>query len=320
MPLPADVVCPLCRVALEGDEGGGRRCAVCGRRFPVVAGVLDLRVAGDAYLSLAADREKAEALAAVDGCFEDVLRAYWERTPEVPGWLAERYVRTALAGSRRAEQHVRGLGVGGSLLDVGCGTGGLLVAAAAAGLRPVGVDIALRWLVVAARALADCGVDAELVAADGALLPFPAGAFDAVTCIETLEHAADRRGLLHCCLAAVRPGGAAIVVTANRYSLAPEPSLGLWGVGWLPRRLAVPYVARRRRTRYDHFHPVSVGELRSFLGPAPGASVRAGPLPAAPPGAPAARRLAERAYDLVRRRGPAGVVRSVAPYLEVVRT
>ena len=315
-----DLVCPLCRVAVS-TEGDGRACPVCGRRFPVVAGIVDMRVAPDPYLSLEGDREKALGLAAVDGGYEEVLRAYWARTPEVPRGLAERYIRNALDGPRRAEPHVRRLAVhGGDLLDVGCGTGGLLVAAAEAGMRPVGVDIALRWLVVADRALQERGVRVDLVAADVALLPFSSGRFDAVTCVETLEHATDPRGLLHACRTAVRPGGTVYLVTANRFTLAPEPSVGLWGVGWLPRRLAVPYVARRRRTRYEHCHPVSVGEVRALLGPAADARIGPALLPALPASAGRGRRLAMAAARSVLRWAPSRLSVAVAPYIEVFET
>lgn len=312
-----ELVCPLCRVPL-GDDRDGVRCAGCGRVFPSVAGILDLRVAGDPYLSLDDDREKARALAGVDGGFEDVLRAYWDRTPEVPRELADRYIANALAGARRAGRHLETLDVRDrSLLDVGCGTGGLLVAAAERGAHPVGVDIALRWLVVAQRHLRKAGRDVPLVAADGALLPFRAGSFEVVTCIETLEHATDQRGTLHGCLAVAR-SGTMHVVTANRFSVLPEPTAALWGVGFLPRRLAVPYVAWQRGTRYDHFRPLSASSVHAVLGPGDVASVAPAPLPAPPQDASRSRKAVTRAYDAVRR-WPlvAGVLRWVGPYLEV---
>ena len=312
-----ELVCPLCRTTVESDDRGVR-CPSCHRHYPRVAGIVDLRVAGDRYLSLEDDREKAQALAATDGGFEETLRGYWARTPEVPRHLADRYVARALEGVRRAEVHLDRAGVaGGSLLDVGCGTGGLLVAAAVRGAAPVGVDVALRWLVVAARLLLESGVEAELVAADGALLPFRHGSFSTVTSIEVLEHAADQRGLLHGCLGAVAPGGRAYAVTANRFSLAPEPTVGLWGVGWLPRGLAVPYVERRRNTRYRHFRPLSVGALDALLGPRTEGRVRAAILPPPGSGSGPLRHVVGRWYDSLAGRRSGALLRHVAPYLEV---
>lgn len=315
------MVCPMCRVRLA-RHANGFRCAECRRSYPIVAGIPDLRVRADAYLSIEDDRRKAEALAAVPGTAAEVLRAYWRATPEVPEALSERYVRHALDGPRRAEPYLDEIGVGGgSLLDVGCGTGGLLIAAARRGFAPVGVDVALRWLVVARRMLSDAGCDAMLVAADGALLPFPASGFDVVTCIEVLEHASDQRGLLHSSLGAVGPGGVGYLVTANRFSVAPEPTVGLWGIGFLPHSLAVRYVARRRHTRYAFMHPRSHAELRAMLGPRADARVSAAPLPGLATGASRRRMLAQAVYDRVRR-WPSGdtALARFGPYLQVRRS
>ena len=96
------LVCPVCRTGL--DAGAGRfTSASCRREYPVVAGIPDLRIDGDRYLTIADDRVKAEALARVSGGFADVVAAYWERTPEVPAPLAARYTQAMLDehGTRR---------------------------------------------------------------------------------------------------------------------------------------------------------------------------------------------------------------------------
>lgn len=313
------LVCPLCRTALGGSPTTGLGCAQCDRSYPIVAGIADLRLGPDRYLSLAEDRSKAEALAAVPGSFADVLTGYWRQTPEVPAKLARHYVDRALASVHRADAHLARMAQRPSLvLDVGCGTGGMLIAAARRGSAVVGVDVALRWLVVARRALSDAGIDALLVAADGAILPFPVGSFDLVTCIETIEHTKDQRALLQSCLAAARPNGHAYVITANRFSLAPDPTLSLWGTGLLPRRVSPAYVRWRRGTRSEYYCPPSRSGLRSLIGPIPSVRVGPAPLPAAlDPGALAG--ALRRAYEGLR---ASSVGRSalgpICPYLEVV--
>lgn len=316
----AILVCPRCRVDLEGSLTAGLHCRRCEHDYPVVAGIADLRLEPDRYLSLADDRAKAEALAALPGGFADVLAAYWRQTPEVPARLAAHYVERALDAARRADAHLERLGSGPTnVLDVGCGTGGMLIAAARRGIVPVGVDIALRWLVVARRALLEEGIDALVVAADGARLPFRRQSFDLVTCIEALEHTADQRGLVHACLAAARPEGHAYLVTANRFSLAPDPTLALWGTGLLPRRVSPGYVRWRRGTRSQFYRPPSRSRLRSLVGPLPGVAVGPAPLPS-PPAAPAAVPSAVRATYEALRRAPLGrrVLGPTCPYLEVV--
>lgn len=315
-----NLVCPVCRGDLERTPDM-MACIACGRGYPIVAGIPDLRVRGDRYLSLDEDRRKALELAAVEGDAVRLMEAYWERTPQVPAELARRYVASAAAGPDRAASHLDRLGaLRGSLLDVGCGTGGLLVSAARRGARGVGVDIALRWLVVAQRRLRDLGLDRDvaLIAADGAQLPFAAGSFDLVTCVETLDHAADQRGLLHSCLLATAPSGRTYVVVANRFSLAPEPTVGLWGVGYLPRRVATRYVAARRHTRYQHFRAISASEARAFLGVAHPARIGPAVLPAAVPGTGAGGRILRAAHGrLVAHPSSRGLLTGVGPYLEI---
>jgi ubiquinone/menaquinone biosynthesis C-methylase UbiE len=318
----ADLICPACAAPLERSHDD-LSCGGCERRYPVLWGIPDLRLRSDSYLTLDADRAKAAELAGLDGeDFAGLVRAYWARTPEVPPSLARRYTDTVLDGERRAAETLRALGVelaGRTLLDVGTGTGGMLAAAASRGAVPAGVDIALRWLVIAKRRLRESGIDAVLVAADGAALPFRAGSFDVTTCIETLEHADDQAGMLRSCLASVRPGGRSLVVTANRLSLAPDPVFRLWGVGYLPRRVATAYVARRRHTRYQHYRPISARAVRGAIGRRSGVSVAAGPVPV-PAGAGPARRLAQAAYDRLRRGRLGAPMALVAPFLEVTAT
>jgi SAM-dependent methyltransferase len=312
------VVCPRCREVLE-ERLDGRRCPGCLTAYPVVAGILDLRLRGDAYLTIEEDRRKAEMLDAVPGSGADLLRAYWRATPQVPVELADFYVQHALEGAVRAGPHLDEIGAcRGTLLDIGCGTGGLLVAAFERGLAPVGVDLALRWLVVAKRLLAESGSDATLIAADGGNLPFGAQTFDFVTCIEVLEHSPNQRALLHRAFEAAKPTGVTYLVTANRFSIAPDPTVGLWGLGFLPHRLAVRYVARRRQTRYGFMRPRYRSELRAMLGPGSNAQISSAPLPTPSSAASGARIRLQVWYEQFRRTrlGNALLVR-IGPFLEV---
>jgi SAM-dependent methyltransferase len=85
-----------------------------------------------------------------------------------------------------------------------------------------------------------------LVAASAQAIPWPSASFDAVVADSLLEHLADPRAALRECARVLRPGGRLILWSPNRLSLLADPHVGLWGLGWLPRRWASAYVRSRR--------------------------------------------------------------------------
>lgn len=94
---------------------------------------------------------------------------------------------------------------GRRVLDVGCGTGGVL-ASLGAEVASVGVDRSRA-------ALAHCrrrGIR-HLACADGDRLPFAAESFDVITMLDVLEHFADEAALLASVRALLRPGGTLLV-------------------------------------------------------------------------------------------------------------
>ncbi|MGH9902732.1 MAG: class I SAM-dependent methyltransferase, partial [Pyrinomonadaceae bacterium] len=134
---------------------------------------------------------------------------------------------------------------GVSLLEIGCGTAPLLVAAGKRYEKTVGVDIAFRWLVVGKKRLAEAGLDLPLICACAEALPFPEGAFDRVVADSTLEHVRDQHQTLAECERVMRPAGHLFVSTPNRFSLGPDPQAGIWAGGLLPERWLAAYVRRQ---------------------------------------------------------------------------
>jgi SAM-dependent methyltransferase len=103
------------------------------------------------------------------------------------------------------------LGEGASVLDVACGSGGPAVELARrTGAAVVGVDVnehAVETAVELARR-AGLGSAARFVQADAARpLPFGDGSFDAVVCIDAINHLPDRRAVLADWFRVLRPGG-----------------------------------------------------------------------------------------------------------------
>jgi SAM-dependent methyltransferase len=109
------------------------------------------------------------------------------------------------------------LGAGGTVLEVGCGTGNFLVQVAKAfpAARAVGVDLDADSLAIAGRRIADAGladrVSARLGTLDAVVAP---GSVDVVVMIEVLHEIAQdiRPAVVRQCAQALKPGGWLLVV------------------------------------------------------------------------------------------------------------
>jgi methionine biosynthesis protein MetW len=97
------------------------------------------------------------------------------------------------------------------LLDVGCGDGALALLVGERARRRVGVDGALAALAKAAAQ----GVRVQCADLDAAHLPYRDAAFDAVTCLDVLEHVLDPPHLLRELARVLRPGGVLVLTTPN---------------------------------------------------------------------------------------------------------
>jgi 2-polyprenyl-3-methyl-5-hydroxy-6-metoxy-1,4-benzoquinol methylase len=234
-------VCPACAGALEAAPER-YRCPACARDYPVLFGIPDFRLRPDRYLSLEAEREKAGRLAAYarDHSFDELVAHYYAVTDDVPPALAgayAAYVREAEARAALMLDDLEPFGPDDMILDLGCGAGGLEAAAAGRGLAVVGLDIALRWLVIARKRLDEAGRPAVLVCADAEAPPFPPGRFSRVVAADLLEHVEDPPALVAAAARQLRPGGALWLSAANRLWPGPHPSTRLWAAGYWPRRL-----------------------------------------------------------------------------------
>lgn len=267
---PPPFVCPACRSALQHHAGAEEhyRCANCDRTYPVVIGIPDFRLRPDPWIGLEADREKGIALEADTrhADLETTVRAYWARTPGTSRDQAERFTQFVLSAEARATEWLADVAPqeppAGWWLDVGCGTADMVLAGLLRGQRIVGVDIAFRWLVVARRRLQRAGLDAPLVCCNGEHLPFAERTFRRVVSLGTLEHCLDADAVVAEAARVLEPEGRLHLRTVNRFSLLPEPHVGVWGVGFLPRRWADAFVRWRSGQRYEHHRPLSTRELR----------------------------------------------------------
>ncbi len=106
---------------------------------------------------------------------------------------------------------------GKRVLDVGCGGGLLSEGMAVRGAEVTGIDLSERPLGVARLHLLESGqtVDYRKISAEQMAAELP-GAFDAVTCLEMLEHVPDPASIVDSCARLVKPGGQVFFSTINR--------------------------------------------------------------------------------------------------------
>lgn len=269
MPLDVVVVCPGCKGALI-ERVETLQCTHCAETYPIVYGIADLRpkqmrsvYADDpkeieplfgAFDRLGYTELENRAFGKADD-FQAMYRAAAEQRGEDNWAEAGRLAgETPIAHTRRA-------------LDIGCGPGGNLVALARRFDRTYGIDVSFKILLLAKKRLSERGLTEKvtLIAASASALPFPGESFDFVTAMNVIEHVDDQPGMLREINRVLTPSGVLFFDSPNRFSLMPEPHVKLWGVGFLPRRWAEPYVRFRKGIGYEGKRLLSLFELRRLL-------------------------------------------------------
>lgn len=125
---------------------------------------------------------------------------------------------------------------GARVLDVGCGGGLLSEAMAREGAHVTGIDLAPDLIRIAKLHRLESGADVDyrLVAAETLASQAP-GAYDAIVCMEMLEHVPDPASVLRACATLLKPGGRLIVSTLNRTPAAF--ALAILGAEYIARLL-----------------------------------------------------------------------------------
>ena len=166
-------------------------------------------------------------------------RPLHELNPARLGYVA---ARVPLAGAR--------------VLDVGCGAGLLSEAMAGEGARVTALDLSPELVEVAKLHLLESGrqVDYRLQSVEALAAEMP-GAFDAITCMEMLEHVPDPASVLQACATLLKPGGRLLLSTLNRTPAAF--ALAIVGAEYVARLLP--------RGTHDYKSFIRPSELASWL-------------------------------------------------------
>jgi SAM-dependent methyltransferase len=175
---------------------------------------------------------------------------YYRDTLAIPDWaelvrLREEEEERLEAGHlERLRRRVGREALRGRVLNVGCGTGGFNVLAAAQGARAVGVDDD-------GEAMAICALKAQkagglFVRARAEALPFADGTFDLVHCFSVIEHVASVEATVAEMVRVTRRGGLVYVHTPSAWSLWEGHYKVFW-LPFLPRVLGRLYLRLRGR-------------------------------------------------------------------------
>ncbi|WP_140720406.1 bifunctional 2-polyprenyl-6-hydroxyphenol methylase/3-demethylubiquinol 3-O-methyltransferase UbiG [Pseudomonas sp. Hp2] len=145
---------------------------------------------------------------------------------------------------------------GARVLDVGCGGGLLSEALARQGAQVTAIDLAPELVKVARLHGLESGVQVDYrVQAVEELAAAEPASFDAITCMEMLEHVPDPTSIVDACAHLLKPGGRLFLSTINRTPAAF--ALAVVGAEYVARLLP------KGTHRYQDF--IKPAELASWL-------------------------------------------------------
>jgi 2-polyprenyl-6-hydroxyphenyl methylase/3-demethylubiquinone-9 3-methyltransferase len=123
---------------------------------------------------------------------------------------------------------------GKAALDIGCGAGLVCEPLARLGAAVTGVDAAAENVAAASAHAQAMGLDIRYMAGEVARLDI--GTFDLVTCLEVIEHVADKPAFVRDVAARLTPDGLLVISTPNRTAASRVLLVGAAeAVGYVPK-------------------------------------------------------------------------------------
>lgn len=263
------LACPMCKGDLSADADAFQ-CSHCVKRFPIINGIPDFRVYPDPYLSFEEDMRRVQLVLDKfnDYSLEQLLHYYWSYSDTTPNSLRSKYIAAAIVAEKKSEILLNSFteqdyANSFSLLDVGCGTGGLLLAAQKRGLSVVGADIAMRWLQITRKRFVEAGEQTPpLICCCAEYLPFRPKQFDAIVLSQTYEFVKNQSMLIEETARLLTDRGSTLVKTVNRFALGKDPYVHLFAIGFLPRNMQAIYARLLAGADYEKIYLNGLNEIR----------------------------------------------------------
>jgi len=192
----------------------------------------------------------------IEAIYDATIRELLPRRidPSTP-WFAPalQFELARLDEGRRVGEFFLAKGVRGRVLDVGAGTGGICFGVASHdALTSVWLDLVpnRETRVIRERT----GLDVVQVSASGESLPFASESFDAVVCVETIEHIHRPQLLGSEIMRVMKPGAPCMITTPPRlrYLFARDPHFGIPLLLMLPDALQ-RFVGSRLLPKREHY-------------------------------------------------------------------
>lgn len=143
---------------------------------------------------------------------------------------------------------------GARVLDVGCGGGLLSEAMARLGAQVTAIDLAPELVKVARLHSLESSVQVDYrVQSVEDLAAEQPGSFDAVTCMEMLEHVPDPLAIIRACASLLKPGGTLFLSTLNRTPAAF--ALAVVGAEYIARLLPRARITTRISSSRPNWPP-----------------------------------------------------------------
>lgn len=261
--------CPVCEGSLE-TQASELGCVTCDARYPVIAGLPDFRADQVAWIDFETDRHRARKIDEIirsqglEAGVLDVFRSSRKFNEKKSLFRMKQVFSGITKCNRQLDDWLADI-VAEPVLEVGSGPGQLIVATAKRGLDVAGIDVSMEWLMVSKHWAESFGAQPQLACAMAEQLPIRSDTIGSVISMDVIEHVGDQAAYMSEIGRVLRPGGKFALVTPNRFSMSPEPHVGVWGVGYLPVRLQAKWVKLASGQAYDYNRLLSTGETRRLV-------------------------------------------------------